>query len=272
MTTNSAAAIRYRNVMMGAAMATKMLATQRMNRRINQRKVTEFAEAMKRGEWETNAQPIMEDDEGHLINGQHRLLAVIESGCTVPMTVATGVPVSAIDTIDTGTSRTLAHVLEMRGEGYSHPLAAALGWLHGYQTNGVFRVVKPGPTRRQLLALLEAEPGLRESVRASDIAVRRQRLQVSGALLAALHFVLMKIDDSDATFFLTQLRDGIGLASDDPIYQMRERLLGRGGRIPVYEVTALLFKAWNAYRRGDRVRQLRFTAGGKNPEQYPTPI
>lgn len=73
--------------------------------------IDSLAEAMKRGEWKLNHQPIAFDAYGMLIDGQHRLWAVVMSGCSVQMAVARGVPRNTYATIDVGARRSLSDAL-----------------------------------------------------------------------------------------------------------------------------------------------------------------
>lgn len=73
-----------------------------------------YAADMLDGKWQAeNPAPIVISDTGKLIDGQHRLHAVVISGVTVSMNVATGVPESVYRSIDSGTTRTVAHRLDM---------------------------------------------------------------------------------------------------------------------------------------------------------------
>lgn len=83
------------------------------NRPIRKAVVHAYAEQMKRGEWKITPQGISFDQKGRLIDGQHRLMAVIESGAKVPMYVTTGVPVDRMLMIDCGTKRTAADILSI---------------------------------------------------------------------------------------------------------------------------------------------------------------
>jgi hypothetical protein len=49
-----------------------------LNRTVNPNRVTEYRNAMWRGEWWFTPDPIVVTDEGFIINGQHRLLAAEE--------------------------------------------------------------------------------------------------------------------------------------------------------------------------------------------------
>lgn len=84
------------------------------NRRLRPSTVSHYADQMRRGEWKETHQPIAFDDDGNLIDGQHRLAAVVESGvgvyfwvCTYNgRAVATGLP------IDLQARRTAADILQ----------------------------------------------------------------------------------------------------------------------------------------------------------------
>lgn len=58
------------------------------NRKISRARVREYAAMMSAGRWVVTSQGIAFDREGRLINGHHRLLAIIVAGVTVVMFVA----------------------------------------------------------------------------------------------------------------------------------------------------------------------------------------
>jgi hypothetical protein len=60
------------------------------NRKISRARVREYAAMMAAGRWVVTSQGIAFDREGRLINGHHRLLAIIVAGATVVMFVARG--------------------------------------------------------------------------------------------------------------------------------------------------------------------------------------
>ena len=82
-------------------MATKWLEGNVHNRRIRQPEVNKFSRDMKAGKWYVTHQGIAFDEKGTLVDGQHRLWAIIESGCTVPMMVHHGLPMESQSVIDT---------------------------------------------------------------------------------------------------------------------------------------------------------------------------
>ncbi len=59
------------------------------NRPIRKFWVRELALRMKEGSFENRRDGLLIDENGNLLNGLHRLSAVVESGCTVKMWVTT---------------------------------------------------------------------------------------------------------------------------------------------------------------------------------------
>lgn len=87
-------------------LAAQWLATNTTtNRKISQPTVNGYAHDMIRGKWQVTGETIKFDTDGRLIDGQHRLTAVVVSHRTVQMFVATGIPTEAMSVLDTGRTR-----------------------------------------------------------------------------------------------------------------------------------------------------------------------
>lgn len=112
------------------------------NRRARSIAVKHLAAAMLRGEWVLTAQGISFDTDGRLIDGQHRLMAVIESKMVIEMMVFTEVDPEAFKVMDRGTTRTLSDVTRL-----SPRHVDVLSFFHDVCGN------KMKPTAEQLFAL-----------------------------------------------------------------------------------------------------------------------
>jgi len=64
-------------------MAAIMLEKNQTNRRLNPRLVSQYAKDMKNGEWKTTHQGIAINCLGFVVDGQHRLAAIVESGVAI---------------------------------------------------------------------------------------------------------------------------------------------------------------------------------------------
>jgi len=107
-------------ILVTPAMAQKWLNEKNIqNRSLYQKTVESYAADMKQGLWALNNQGIGFDDERNLIDGQHRLQAVVYSGVTVPMLVIRGLQKNFFDghltqeTVDQGKSRGAGDVLAL---------------------------------------------------------------------------------------------------------------------------------------------------------------
>lgn len=253
--------------------AEKWLKDNTHNRNIRAAVVAGYAADMLAGAWMENGQSIRFAADGTLLDGQHRLTAIKDSGVTLRMIIVRGLPNDAQMTMDTGAKRTFADVLRLNGEPHAVSLAAAC--LRVYQwKQGIRKSFKAGarPTHRQLLDTLEQHPEIRRSVEISD------RVRMSGSLTAGAaslcHWLFLHVDADDCAFFFARLGDGAGLMTDDPIYALRrslDNLVSTSGRPDESFVIALVIKAWNFYREGASVQLIAYRPGGARPEKYPEP-
>lgn len=81
------------------------------NRVVRTAWVNLLADAIRKGQWRLTHQGIAFDTKGQLVDGQHRLWAIIEAGTAVDMAVTTGVEPKAFTVFDIGAKRTLADSL-----------------------------------------------------------------------------------------------------------------------------------------------------------------
>lgn len=86
------------------------------NRNVLQRVKKMYAADMKANNWNGwNCDTIKISEDGTIIDGHHRLSAIVESGCTVGMYVVYGIEMSAVKTLDRGKKRTTKDTVEMSG-------------------------------------------------------------------------------------------------------------------------------------------------------------
>ncbi|MDK8732557.1 hypothetical protein [Bifidobacterium breve] len=104
--------------------AKTMLGENVNNRRISHDNVNMFAREMRNGEWRFNGEAIKFSKDGRLLDGQHRLLAVIAADKPLTTLVIRGLEDETQQTMDSGKTRTLGDVLTLRGEKNSTQLAS----------------------------------------------------------------------------------------------------------------------------------------------------
>ncbi|MCG3181420.1 MAG: hypothetical protein BIFFINMI_03813 [Phycisphaerae bacterium] len=96
--------------------ATRWLDNQNnLNRPVIRAVVKRYARAMKAGQWRLTHQGIAFDPHGRLLDGQHRLWAVVEADVPVEMHVWFNVPADEAMVIDGGKGRSIADQLRLCG-------------------------------------------------------------------------------------------------------------------------------------------------------------
>jgi hypothetical protein len=94
-------------------MAMRWLEGNVHNRRLRQVVVNRYARDMAAGKWTLTHQGVAFDGNGTLVDGQHRLWAIVESDVPIQMTVTRGVPMEAQMVIDDHLTRTGSDALSL---------------------------------------------------------------------------------------------------------------------------------------------------------------
>jgi hypothetical protein len=92
---------------------------------------------MKNGEWKENGEPIIIDVNGFIKDGQHRLHAVIEANFSYSCPIIYDVSPDVMDTIDTGSNRSLSDVLQLNGFSNATNTASLLKSIYHYEKGSI---------------------------------------------------------------------------------------------------------------------------------------
>lgn len=107
-----------RRILVTPEIARDMLTLNARNRSVRERTVRQFADLMRRGLWTENHPDSISFSQRHeLIDGQHRLLAIVSSQQAQPMNVVFGVAEEAKLTIGSNMGKTLGDRLWISGKG-----------------------------------------------------------------------------------------------------------------------------------------------------------
>jgi hypothetical protein len=266
----SRAGVVYSVDAVGPAIAEKWLAKNSDNRRVRKATIERYARDMASGEWVENGAAISFAEDGTLLDGQHRLWAVVESGATIQTLVARNLPARVQDTMDDGTKRTLGDTFNFHRVENSNTAAAIVRrvilWQQGYRTNqGTYQ-----PTKAESLAALNDDPTISTAIEQA-CALSRRRL-TSPSLIGLTWWLFWDIDEQACSDFWNGLHTGVGLDETSPIYIVREQIMrqnARSERIPETAYLAWIIKAWNHWRADKQLSpayRYTFTSSEKFPE------
>jgi hypothetical protein len=254
------------------------------NRSLREPRVLQHSQVLQRGEWELTGDCIVFDEDGTLLNGQHRLTAVVVTGIPARFVILRGVPSKAQEVMDTGLSRTLGDQLQRRGVPYYTYVSGALFWLHRMAYNeatGMAHYDSPSnrPSFRQLLSLYEDNKELSEE--AGRIGRHVVNLKVRAGATLAIYHRLRQIEDEnineEVDLFFDKWVTGTELKASDPIWRLREWCVEDAakrhtkGRAPDYRYVAYVITAWNKWRAGEQIRQLKWVYTPTTRMSWPVP-
>lgn len=214
------------------------------------------------GNFQFNGESIQFDRDGILINGQHRLEMIVETGKPLKAVVVTGLDPAVRATIDIGSSRTVpdafkfANMANMLGVNVGKNTAAGMWARMKYGLTAT----KGKETRQELLAFARHYTGGGEFALCEFGKHKRVRAVVVAPVMAAVarawyHFA----DKPKLAWFVEVLCSGMQRHPDDrTIIVLRESLLGGKGKNSnaqpeIYGKTA---RAIQAYMRGDDLKKI----------------
>ena len=247
--------------------AAEMLQLNKNNRPASATSVKFLAREIREGRWQVNGDTITFADD-RLIDGQHRLMAVIESGIPISTFVVRGVPSESFLTKDSGRKRGAADALAIIGVNYSNSVAASLKQVWLYYKTGKLDNTGIAPSTSILIEFYEKHTGITRSVQ----LIKTRTNLVQNSLLSALHYLFSQKDQDAADQFMNDLCTGANLDPYDPVFLLRKRLLENLSstlKIPFYSLGALIIKAWNARREGKTAKRITFKSTGSGEEDYP---
>lgn len=253
-------------------LAAEWLERNDRNRKIRTHWVDALARDMREGNWMFNAEPVRFDRNGTLLDGQHRLHAVIRSKLTQRFLVVRDLEPETQRVTDIGRARSLGDQLNIDGVITSGSNAAALGrLLVRYDKWGdLGRSGQNQPSNAEIREFIEAH--VDEVHRAVVVGnrARNRGFPVAPAVFGMCYFVCARRDRTAAdSFFIEQLAEGVGLTPDSPARALLVRL--RSDHHSDHDTVCYVFHAWNHFRRGTGLVRLNAPKGGWDSENRPVP-
>lgn len=220
-----------------------------------------FAAAMERG-WVLTGEPIIFSKSGRLLNGQHRLLAGIQSDVGFPTLVVFGIDDESFKYMDIGTRRTAAHIFSIENVKNYAAMAAASKVVIAYDRrsigSGEASGVKLVMENTDLLDWYHKNERLQHSLKFGQL-MNDERFH-SLSVGTALHYICARKHRNNADEFFQMVGDGVGAKKGDPEFYLRKVLndAAKDEKKRIHWATRAAFTvdAWNAARRGQNLRSL----------------
>jgi hypothetical protein len=142
-------------------MAASLLGTMRGNRTLRKKVVERYAREMMTGKWLLNGESIKIAQSGRLVDGQHRLNAVIMAKKPVQMHIVRGIDEEGVITLDTGVGRSFADWGVIGGRSYASAVGPVARWWYKYESGSP--TVNYQPSHQELEVVILAHPQITDS-------------------------------------------------------------------------------------------------------------
>lgn len=265
--------------------AQEWLSRNDINRPPKESLILYLSKQMDKGLWRLNGETIIISKSGRLLDGQHRLHAVIKSGKTIKSNVCFDVSEDTFDSIDTGRQRSGGDVLSIRGIDnsirkssiiraillYKRGNMRAFGWQLG---SGVSKKVKDSTSisNHDILEYMEKNSQSIEEIYQFSVTLWQKVKIISLTQLAIFYYLFSQLDKDKAQNFLNKLILGENISHGDIIGICRRRIENNSHsvkKLPPITITAYIIKTWNAYVLGKTFSHLSFDV---NKEKFPAVI
>jgi hypothetical protein len=235
------------------------------NRNMKRSVVRRYANDMLSDRWKENGESIILDTFGSVIDGQHRLRALVLSGKSYRFIVVQGVLRDAFDTFDIGKNRTSSDTLEVSGLKDCKNLAAVLRSILDYKSNGDLAFTRKAATNRErsfdvMAALREYPLAVNSShfchVHRGNSAIRPR------SMIGTFHYLFGEKHSATRDEFFERLLKMDFRGVDCPVkalasvHQNIDSLKSMATNRTVH--AAYWIKSWNAFRKGSKLKKLSF--------------
>jgi len=241
------------------AKAKKYLEQNIGNRPLKKTHVRFLKGEIEKGNWKCNGESIKIGKNKQIIDGQHRLSAIVEAKKSIKTVVMTGLDPDVFDTIDTGKNRSPGDTFALMGEKNVNQLAALIKSLHRYYDLDWKKAHHISNTEFE--KLLERWPDTRQIVR--NPTLRAPGL-IPARCIHLCYYVCRRKNKDQALEFMTKLCNGNDIPARSPIMALRNKIMDgklKGMRMDPDLLIALIFKSWNYYREGKSTTRLTYKKG-----------
>jgi len=259
-------------VKMTPAAAEELLLQNHVNRRLRARLVTTYADDMREGLWRPTGEAIKVSRTGALLDGQHRLAAIVESGKTIELLVVSGLPDESQELMDQGAARTAADALTLHGYSNVTLAAGVARWLvlAGPPGEHMAVALKQKASTARILRAAQENTDVNEA--ATKYSLLRHHIPGSPTAICYSWLWLNRADPAACDEFCTAFIElNFHPLGDDPrkaglraLQRLdREDEFLNGTRHKGIATVSILMRTWNFWRKGEDVQSIPVRRGDR---------
>lgn len=245
------------------------------NRRVKNPVVLRYAQDMLSGNWrEDTGELIKVSKTGELLDGQHRLLAVIKANVCINFHFAIGLEDDLAPFLDTGSGRNATDTFKINGIKYDNTIPSIIQSYYLLKKNNgkSNSQVNDKMTNNGLLGAYRKREKFWQMVASKSHSRYLSFAKILPPSSLGSHYaVFYDINANDAELFMDALSTGLDIKNNS-IGLLRQKLIQdkiSQKKLPIKIKNALIIKAWNAFRLHKDTKILKYDS---LREEYPTAI
>jgi hypothetical protein len=270
--------MEFKKQLVTPSIAKQYLEANIKNRTVRMPVVLRYAQDMKEGRWkEDTAELIKISKTGVVLDGQHRLYAVIKANIPVYLHVAIGVPDEVFDVLDTGATRNATDVFGISGVLNNNILPSIMQTYFALKNNRQAIAYTGGRQNKRLTNAELLQMFFNNEAHWVSVGKKAKTWYTDFAkilppsLVGGVYALLYEIDEEDAVLFMGQMCNGINI-QNNTIAILRQTLMKdkmSARRVDTTTKLAYIIKTWNFFRKKTDVKFIKYV---DSQESFPTPI
>lgn len=267
--------INFEKILITPAKAKEYLEANIDNRRIKQPVVLKYANDIIANRWlEDTGESIKIAKSGRILDGQHRLHAIIKANKSIYFHVATNLDENVFKVIDTGSTRNATDVFKIDGIKNENKLPSIISFFNLLEAGKKHKSlhVHERSTNAMLLEQYYEDENFWQSVSRNAFNWYLGFAKIlTPAFIGGFYAHFYKLNNDKAHLFMVQLTSGINV-ENETILLLRNKLIVDKMSIKKMPQTlkmALVIKTWNCFITGKTTKFLKFDS---TREEYPKAI
>lgn len=261
--------MEFKKMLITPFQAKGLLEANVKNRRVKQPVVARYATDMANGKWKQDTgETIKISENGVILDGQHRLLAIVKSNVSLYFHVAYDVPDDSFDVIDTGSVRNASDAFVVYGIKNSNALPSMISMHHALKydiPHGSQKNRKP--TNSDILKMYLDHEDFWQNIGKKAMNWYEAFSKILQPSVIGSFFAFFSEINADASVeFMNQLCTGQDIKNNS-IALLRQKLIQDKlsvRKMPPYLKYALIIKTWNYFRSGEKIKILKFDVEREN--------
>lgn len=249
--------MKFETKKVGPDEARDLLKLNVSNRPLSHSNVRKIAGEILSGQWQNTGDTIKISTSNKLIDGQHRLHAIILSGSTIDVNFAIGVDDSSFLVIDTGKKRSSSDALALSGLQNTTLLSTTCRLIMLIKRGRLLNRAGNEFSNKDILDFANGVSELQETISFVHKKNRSFRMLATPPM-SALYFLFAEISQEQADEFFLKYWSGTDLEADCPIKLLRDKLIfdsTKKSKLASVVKMVMIAQAFKLYSQGRKIKR-----------------